>query len=226
MFFSLDFLLGKSRPSQEVLEAMENKPKQTSDNDSSKASEPIDPQKQKEYLELLEQTMGQVKKQIIDHYDNIQAQIDLRTENLLLSLPEALKNGRDELLERVNEEKEKTMAALAPDSSLIRHKNEYAQTFQLLKAQYNTCGNDPAKREEIHNKLIDLKKKVKVLEDFLEDFKNRTLCFEEADKSVYASLIGELVTSKESDCEEEDANESPANAAASSTSKKTATASA
>ena len=195
----------------------------TKKDESVKSSEPIDPAKQKEYVELLEQTMGQVKKQIIDHYDNIQAQIDLRTENLLLSLPEALKNGRDELLERVNEEKEKTMAALAPDSSLIRHKNEYAQTFQFLKAQYNTCGNDPAKREEIHNKLIDLKKKVKVLEDFLEDFKNRTLCFEEADKSVYASLIGELVTSKESDCEEEDAASSQEAAPASA---KTATASA
>ena len=42
-----------------------------------------------------------------------------------------------------------------------------------------------------------------MLEDFLEDFQKRTLTFEEADKSVYASLIGELVTHSNDEHEED-----------------------
>ena len=148
-------------------------------------------------LHLLEETLGQAKKDIIDHYDQIQSQIDVRTELLLMSLPEALKNGKEELLERVREEKEKCMATLAPDSPLVRYKNEYYQRFVQLKEDYASAGSDTAKREEIEKKLDDLKKDVQVLEEFLEDFQKRTLCFEEADKSVYASLIGELVTHNE-----------------------------
>lgn len=141
--------------------------------------------------------IGLLKKEIIDNYDKIQSQIDVRTEILLMSLPEALKKSREELLERIKEEKEKNLAALADDSPLMRHKNEYQQRFIQLKQEYINCGDDQAKKNEIHQKIQELRKDVQVLEDFLEDFKNRTLCFEEADKSVYASLIGELVTADE-----------------------------
>ena len=137
---------------------------------------------------------GAIKRDIIDHYDNIQAQIDMRTETLLAGLPEALKKGRDELLERVREEKEKNLAALAEDSPLVRYKNEYYQRFLQLKQDYESCGNDEAKKEQIRKSLDQLRKDLELLDEFLDDFKNRTLCFEEADKSVYASLIGELVT--------------------------------
>lgn len=142
----------------------------------------------------MDEAMGQIKKEIIEHYENIRAQIDLRTETLLMHLPEALKQGKEELLERVKEEKEKSLAALADDSPLIRHKNEYYQRFLQLKEEYNQCGDDKTKQEEVERKLEDLKKDVEILEQFLEDFKNRTLCFEEADDSVYAALIGELVS--------------------------------
>lgn len=156
---------------------------------------------QHECLELLDDTMGQIKKDIIDHYDKVQTEIDLRTEKLLLNLPDALKLGREELLERVKEEKEKSLAAIAPDSPLVRYKNEYYQQFLQLKHEFDLCKSDDPdeekKKEEICAKLKELKQKVQVLEDFLDDFKNRTLSFEEADKSVYASLIGELVTSNE-----------------------------
>ena len=143
---------------------------------------------------LLEETIGRTKKDIIDHYDEIQAQIDVRTELLLLGLPEALERGKEELLERVRDEREKSLAALAPDSPLVRYKNEYFQRFQQLKEEYTRAGSDAAKKEDVEKKLDDLRKDVQVLEDFLEDFQKRTLTFEEADKSVYASLIGELVT--------------------------------
>lgn len=156
---------------------------------------------QQEYLQILDETMGQVKKDIIDHYDKVQTDIDLRTEKLLLNLPSALKLGREELLERIKEEKEKSLAALAPDSPLVRYKNEYYQQFLQLKHEFDLCKPDDLdeekKKEEICVKLKELKQKVQVLEDFLDDFKNRTLSFEEADKSVYAALIGELVTSNE-----------------------------
>jgi hypothetical protein len=151
----------------------------------------------KQDQKVLDEAMGQIKKEIIEHYDNIRSQIDLRTETLLMHLPEALKQGKDELLERVREEKEKSLAALADDSPLIRHKNEYYQRFLTLKEEYNNCGDDKAKQEEIEKKLEELKKDVEILEEFLEDFKNRTLCFEEADDSVYSALIGELVSYEE-----------------------------
>lgn len=139
--------------------------------------------------------IGAIKREIIDHYDEIQAQIDIRTETLLASLPEALKKGREELLERVREEKEKNLAALAEDSPLVRYKNEYYQRFLQLKQDYQNCDDDDeAKKSEIKKSLDELKKDLQLLEEFMDDFKNRTLCFEEADKSVYASLIGELVT--------------------------------
>jgi hypothetical protein len=135
-----------------------------------------------------------LRKEIIEHYDSIQAQIDVRTETLLMNLPEALKNSREELLARIRDEKEKNLAALADDSPLVQHKNEYYEQFLQLKREYAECGQDQAKKEEVHKKLVELKKNVELIEQFLEDFKNRTLSFEEADKSVYASLIGELVT--------------------------------
>ena len=78
---------------------------------------------------ILQESIGRNKKEIIDHYDEIQAQIDVRTEMLLMDLPEALKRGKEELLERVREEKERSLAALAPDSALVRYKNEYFQRF-------------------------------------------------------------------------------------------------
>jgi hypothetical protein len=156
---------------------------------------------EQEYMQLLDDTMGQVKKDIIDHYDKVQTEIDLRTERLLLNLPAAMKLGREELLERVKEEKEKSLAALAPDSPLCRYKNEYYQQFVQLKHEFDQCKsddlNEEKKKEDICIRLKDLKQKVQVIEDFLDDFKNRTLSFEEADKSVYAALIGELVTSNE-----------------------------
>ena len=144
----------------------------------------------------MDESVGELKKEIIDHYDTIQSQIDIRTETLLMNLPEALRKGREELLERVKDEKEKSLAALGPDSALIRHKNEYYERFLALRDQYNQSGsNDLDKKEEIQKKLEDLKKDIQLLEEFLNDFQNRALSFEEADKSVYASLIGELITS-------------------------------
>ena len=142
---------------------------------------------------ILQESIGRNKKEIIDHYDEIQAQIDVRTELLLMDLPEALKRGKEELLERVREEKERSLAALAPDSALVRYKNEYFQRFLQLKEEYSKAGSDERKKEEVEKKIEELTKEVQVLEDFLEDFQKRTLTFEEADKSVYASLIGELV---------------------------------
>lgn len=142
---------------------------------------------------ILQESIGRNKKEIIDHYDEIQAQIDVRTEMLLMDLPEALKRGKEELLERVREEKERSLAALAPDSALVRYKNEYFQRFLQLKEEYSKAGSDARKKEEVEKKIEELTKEVQVLEDFLEDFQKRTLTFEEADKSVYASLIGELV---------------------------------
>lgn len=135
-----------------------------------------------------------LKKEIIDHYENIQNQIDMRTETLLMELPEALKNSRDELMIRIKEEKEKNLAALADDSPLVQHKNEYYRQFVELKQEYANCGADQAKKENIHNRLLELKKNVELIEEFLEDFKSRTLSFEQADRSVYSSLIGELIT--------------------------------
>jgi hypothetical protein len=53
------------------------------------------------------------------------------------------------------------------------------------------------KKEDIQKRLEELKKDVDLLEEFLDDFKNRSLSFEHADKSVYASLIGELVSNSD-----------------------------
>jgi hypothetical protein len=146
---------------------------------------------------MVEEQVGQVKREIIDHYDTIQSQIDIRTETLLMNLPEAMKRGREELLERVKEEKEKSLAALGPDSALVRYKNEYYERFMQLREDYYNSGNDLEKKEDIQKRLEELKKDIQLLEDFLDDFKNRALSFEEADKSVYASLIGELVSNQD-----------------------------
>lgn len=148
-----------------------------------------------------QRSTASIKREIIEHYDKIQCQIDIRTETLLANLPEALRKGREELLERVREEKEKSLAALADDSPLVVYKNEYYQRFLQLKQEFQNCQGeseqDEAKREECLKKLDELKKNVQLLEEFLDDFKNRTLCFEEPDKSVYVSLIGELVTAED-----------------------------
>jgi pyruvate-formate lyase len=151
--------------------------------------------------ELSDEQIGQIKRDIIEHYDKIQCQIDVRTETLLQNLPEALEKGRAQLLERVREEKEKNMAALAEDSPVMRFKNEYYQRFLTLKEEYTNSGDNAAKKEEIKKQLEVLKKDMALLEEFLEDFKSRTLCFEEADRSVYSALIGELVTNEESNVE-------------------------
>ena len=152
-----------------------------------------DEDEQSKNSRLLQESIGRTKKEIIDHYDEIQAQIDVRTELLLMDLPEALKRGKEELLERVKEEKERSLAALAPDSALVRYKNEYYQRFLQLKEEYSKADGSTNKKEEVEKKIEELTKEVQVLEDFLEDFQKRTLTFEEADKSVYASLIGELI---------------------------------
>jgi hypothetical protein len=157
----------------------------------------VDEDAKTEYLQILEETKGQVIKDIIDHYDQIQSQIDVRTETLLLNLPEAMKNAKQELLEQLNQEKERCLAALGPESAVVKYKNQYYERFLQLKHDYYNSGNDLAKKQEIQRNLDELKKDLQVLEEFLEDFKNRTLCFEEADKSLYASLIGELVTNDE-----------------------------
>jgi predicted O-linked N-acetylglucosamine transferase (SPINDLY family) len=146
--------------------------------------------------EILLRTMAQMKKNIIDHYDFVQSQIDLRTEELLMNLPDALDEGRKQLLETIEEEKVKCLTALSQDSQFIKLRNEYAAQFKHLKKQYNTT-EDVEMAQQIQEKLIDLKKKVTILCEFVEDFKNRTLCFQEADESMYSSLIGELITEDE-----------------------------
>lgn len=149
-------------------------------------------------MDSQEPSIGQLKQSILDHYADIQSQIDIRTETLLLNLPEALEKSRGELLERIKDEKEKNLSALADDSPLMRQKNECYEKFVQLKQEYLNCGNnDQARKEEIQNSLEVLKKDVGLIEEFLEDFKNRTLCFDQADKSVFASLIGELVTAED-----------------------------
>ena len=89
--------------------------------------------------------------------------------------------------------------SLAPNSPVVQHKNEYYQQFLQLKEEFKNLNpaDDEMKKREILEKLDDLKKKVQVLEEFLDDFQNRTLNFEEVDKSVFESLIGELVLSSE-----------------------------
>ncbi len=152
---------------------------------------------QNDNQQTVEETIGQLKKEIIDHYDTIQSQIDIRTETLLMNLPDAVKKAREELLERVKEEREKSLAALGPDSALVRYKNEYYERFMQLREEYYNSGNDLEKKEDIQKRLEDLKKDIQLLEEFLDDFQNRTLTFEEADKSVYASLIGELYSNSD-----------------------------
>jgi hypothetical protein len=147
--------------------------------------------------EGVEKNIAQLKLNIIDYYEKMQNEIDLRAEQLLMELPEILNSGREELLKQIEEEKEKCLAALAHNSPLQRQKAEYYQRFLELKEEFKNCGNDENKREEIFLKLDDLKKKVSVIEEFLDDFKNRVLTFEEIDKSFYSSLIGELVIANE-----------------------------
>jgi hypothetical protein len=159
--------------------------------------------KEKDQNEELDETTGKIKQQIIEHYANIQSQIDVRTEELLMSLPDALQNAREELLQRIEEEKKKSLAALAPDSQLVKCKNEYYEEFLKLKQEFEQGDSD--KRSNLHKRILDLREKVKVLEEFMEDFKNRTLVFEEADKSVYASLIGELVCKDDDEDDDNDA---------------------
>ena len=56
--------------------------------------------------------LPQIKVDIIEYYDRMICDIDIHTEKLLASLPEALKNGSEELLQRVEKEREKCLAAL------------------------------------------------------------------------------------------------------------------
>lgn len=58
------------------------------------------------------ESLSQIKVDIIEYYDRIICDIDIHTEKLLASLPDALKNGREELLHRVEKEREKCLAAL------------------------------------------------------------------------------------------------------------------
>lgn len=90
---------------------------------------------------------------------------------------------------------------IAEDSPLYQHKNAYYNEFLALKTEYQTVKDeDPdasVRREDISTKLVELRGKLQVLEDFLDDFNKRTLSFQDIDKSVYESLIGELVLSSE-----------------------------
>ena len=59
-----------------------------------------------------EESLSQAKLDIIEYYEKMTAEIDIHTEKLLLSLPEALEEGREELLKMIQEEKERCLAAL------------------------------------------------------------------------------------------------------------------
>ena len=166
-------------------------------------------EKENDKLKKLEEAMSETRLDIIQHYDNIKNQIDLRTESVLEKLPKALETGREELLARLKYEKEKSLEAIGPNSPLVNYKNTYYEKFQSLKLRFQNCKDDQDEKRKIYNELLELKKSVKLLDEFLEDFKNRTLCFEEADKTVYEALIGELVNYNgesidHSDIDEED----------------------
>ena len=165
-----------------------------------------------EKLRKLEEAMNDARLDIIQHYDNIKNQIDLRTEAVLEKLPQSLEAAREELLARLKYERDKSLEAIGPNSPLVNYKNSYYEKFQLLKQRYQNCKDDQEEKTKIYNELLELKKSVKLLDEFLEDFKNRTLSFEEADKSVYEALIGELVNyngetieeSEDEECDEDD----------------------
>ncbi len=79
---------------------------------------------------------------------------------------------------------------------MVQRKNEYYERFVQLRDEYRTLGGsvaDEKRREELLVSLEALKRDVVVLEEFLEEFRTRTLHFEEVDKSVFEGLIGELV---------------------------------
>lgn len=59
-----------------------------------------------------EESLSQAKFDIIEYYEKMTAEIDIHTEKLLLSLPEALEEGREELLKMLQQEKERCLAAL------------------------------------------------------------------------------------------------------------------
>jgi hypothetical protein len=55
---------------------------------------------------------AQMKVDLIDYYERMICEVDLHAERLIQSLPEALNNSRQELLERIEREKAKSLAAL------------------------------------------------------------------------------------------------------------------
>jgi len=159
---------------------------------------------------------AQMKVDLIDYYERMICEVDLHAERLIQSLPEALENSRQELLERIEREKAKSLAALGmtfemnlqltfknkqisvqgPDSAVVQRKNEYYERFVELRDEYRALGGsvaDEKRRGELLVSLEALKRDVVVLEEFLEEFRTRTLHFEEVDKSVFEGLIGELV---------------------------------
>ena len=79
---------------------------------------------------------------------------------------------------------------------MVQRRNDYYQQFVQLRDEYKALGTstgDEKRKEELLTRLEALKQDVHVLEEFLEDFKTRTLNFEEVDKCIFEALIGELV---------------------------------
>lgn len=66
------------------------------------------------------ESLAQIKVDIIEFYDRMICDIDIHTEKLLASLPDALKSGREELLQRVEKEREKCLAALGNIDTLCQ----------------------------------------------------------------------------------------------------------
>ena len=135
------------------------------------------------------------KKRRIDQHDEIQSQIDVRAETLLMNLSDALTTGRDELLSQVEEDKRKVFASLADDSQLCRDRDECQQQLDHIKNDLKTTNAEPnafSRREEIWQQLNALKKKLLVLDQFLDDLDKRACFFEPTDVSLFGSLIGRL----------------------------------
>jgi hypothetical protein len=138
-------------------------------------------------LNKIDTSIDEFKQNIINHYGNIQSEIELRVEQLKALLD----NKKETMLEQLNMQKNNSLNYfLDEDSELVKERNESILTLNDLKVDFNTI--DQVKAIDIVN---DLNKKVKKIEGLLHSkviYNYSNVYFKKNESTIETDLIGLL----------------------------------
>lgn len=148
-----------------------------------------DKEMNKKFYKKYQDIVGKLKKHVIDSYDDIVNTIDIKTEKILKELNLDIENESGELFDKVNDEKQKCLDILEINSRLAIFKNDCFSRLIELKKEYKHSNNENCKNKIIDEKLTELNDCIQLIEEFLEEFKNRAIVFEKNDDLIYQILL-------------------------------------